>query len=184
MTTLALDLGTNLGFAILRADGRVESGTERFDARGLEPKGTRWLRFRHWLIDMKAAHEPLTLIAFEEIVGHAPNATYAAHLYGGFVAHLEAFAAHHQIDVKGFHAGKIKKVWTGNGAAKKDQMVARAIELGFKISPRSHNEADAIALLHLALGRVPALPLERTVKPRPPRKNADTKTRELAVDPF
>lgn len=181
MTTLALDLGTNLGWAVHRADGRVESGTERFDP-GKGGPGVRWLRFRYWLIDMKAAHEPLTLIAFEEIVGHAPNATYAAHLYGGFVAHLQAFGEHHQIAYRGFHNGKIKKAWTGNGAAKKDQMVARCKELGF--NPGTDNEADAIALLHLAIGQVPKLPLERQVKPRPPRKKADTKTRELAVDPF
>jgi hypothetical protein len=182
MTTLALDLGINLGYAILRADGRIESGSERFAPRTGEGPGVRWLNFRHWLIDIKRAHEPLTLIAFEEIIGHAPNATYAAHLYGGFVAHLQAFGEHHQIAYRGFHAGKIKKAWTGKGNAKKPEMVARAKELGF--NPGSDNEADAIALLHVALNRVPALPLERQVKPRPLRKNPDTKTRELAVDPF
>jgi hypothetical protein len=55
--TLALDLGTNLGFALLRADGRIESGIERFEAKSKEGPGMRWVHFKRWLVDMKACNE-------------------------------------------------------------------------------------------------------------------------------
>jgi crossover junction endodeoxyribonuclease RuvC len=182
VTILALDIATRTGFAILRADGRIESGTEHFDIRRHEHEGHRFIRFRHWLLDVKQAHGPLERIAFERVVHVGDGQAYAAQLYGGFMACLLMFCAHHEIPQVGFAVGAIKKAWTGKGNAKKDQMVARCKELGFL--PRDDNEADAIALLHLAAGRVPKLPVERQMKPRPLKPNPDKGTRELAIDPF
>lgn len=180
--TLALDLGTNAGFALLRADGRIESGIERFESKGNEGPGTRWLRFKRWLVDTKAANEQLSHVAYELVVGGVPGQVYAAQIYGGFVATLQAFCEHHQLTYEGVHVGTIKKRWTGNGAAKKHEMMARCVELGFK--PANDNEADAIALLHIACDRVPALPLERQVKKRPLKKNPDTASGAIQFDPF
>lgn len=177
MTTLALDLGTNMGFAILRADERIESGTEIFGARGNEGPGGRFIRLRRWLVETKAAHEPLRLIAFERVHHVGEGQAYAAQLYGGFLAVVLMFAEHHQIACEGYQIQKIKQAWTGKGNAKKPDMIARAVELGFK--PGTDNEADAIALLHLATNRVPALPLDRQAKPKPVRRKADTRTGEL-----
>lgn len=182
MTTLALDLATTTGFAIARDDGRIESGTEVFGPRSNEGPGGRFLRMRRWLVDTKAAHDPLRLIAFERVHHVGEGQAYAAQLYGGFLAVVLMFAEHHQIECRGYQIQKIKQAWTGKGNAKKPDMIARCRELGF--NPVDDNEADAIALLHVALDRVPQLPPERLVKPKPARRKADTKTRELAVDPF
>lgn len=180
--TLALDLGTNTGFALLRADGRIESGWMRFAPKGTEGEGMRFVRFRHWLLEMKQSNENLAHVAFERVVGGMPNQVYAAQVYGGFLALLMVFCEHHQLTYEGHHVGTIKKAWTGNGAAKKHDMMARCKELGFK--PENDNEADAIAILHVACDRVPKLPIERQVKPRPLRKNPDKSSGAIPFDPF
>lgn len=186
MTVLALDLATTCGFAILRADGRIESGVESFAPKTKDREGARWVRFHGWLVDLKQAHSDIDLIAYELVVGGVPGQVFAAQIYGGFLALTQRFAEHHGIEYRGHHVGTIKKAWTGNGAAKKDAMIARCIELGFK--PADDNEADAIALLHVATNRVPALPLDRQVKKPRPRPNPDTRTRPMmlqsAEDPF
>lgn len=182
MTTLALDLATELGFALLRADGRIESGSVRFQPKAKEGEGARWVHFRRWLVDVKAANGDLSRITYELVVGGVPGQVYAAQIYGGFVAILQAFCEHYQIAYDGVHVGTIKKRWTGNGAAKKPEMIARCKELGFNVE--NHNEADAIALLHVALDRVPALPLERQVKKRALRKDPDTTSKSIPFDPF
>lgn len=181
MTTLALDLGTQLGYAIARADGRIESGSESFALRAKEGDGMRWVHFRRWLVEMKAVHD-FKRVAYELVIGGVPGQVYAAQVYGGFVAILQAFCEHHQINYAGHHVGTIKKAWTGSGAAKKHHMIARAKALGFNVT--DNNEADAIALLHVELGRVPPLPLEAQIKKRPLRKNTDKATRALALDAF
>lgn len=182
MTVLALDLATEMGFALLRADGRIESGSVKFQPRAKEGEGMRWVHFKRWLVEMKATNEGIDRIAYELVVGGVPGQVYAAQIYGGFVAILLAFCEHHQIAYTGYHVGTIKKLWTGNGAAKKPEMVARCKALGFNVE--NHNQADAIALLHVALDRVPALPLEAQVKKRPLRKDPDAKSKSLQFDPF
>lgn len=153
MTVLALDLATCTGFAILRADGSVESGSKGFAPRSKEGDGQRWARFRSWLLDIKRVHEPIERIAYEEVVGGVPGQVYAAQVYGGFVAVLQLFAEHHDIPYQGYNVSTIKKAWTGKGNATKHMMIARCRTLGF--NPKDDNEADAIALLHVALDRVP-----------------------------
>lgn len=183
--TLALDLGTTTGYALLREDGRIESGSERFAPKDKEGEGMRFVRFRHWLLEVKQSNEQLAHVAYELVVGGVPGQVYAAQVYGGFVALLMVFCEHHQLEYSGHHVGTIKKRWTGNGAAKKDDMIKRCRELGF--NPANHNEADAIALLHVACERVPALPIERQVKRRPLKKNPDTASGSLnlmAEKPF
>lgn len=186
MITLALDLGTHCGWALLRADGRIESGCESFNPKIREGAGQRWIKFRAWLVEVKNTHG-INRIAYELVIGGMPGQVYAAQVYGGFVAVLQHFAEHHQLPYEGFHVGTIKKAWTGNGSAKKSDMIARCKELGF--TPANDNQADAIALLHLACNRVPKLPIERQaarIPKRKPKPNPDTRTRPMALsrDPF
>jgi crossover junction endodeoxyribonuclease RuvC len=182
VTVLALDLATTCGFAILRTDGTIESGAQRFGPRVVkgekEAEGMRWVKFRAWLVELHQRHEFKT-IAYEEVnfIG-GPGGTYAVQVYGGFVAVMQHFCEGYRIPYSPHGVPVIKKAWTGKGNARKEDMVARCRELGFK--PEDDNEADAIALLHLATGRVPKLPIERQVKKRPLRPNADTRSREIS----
>lgn len=152
MTTLALDLATTCGYALVREDGRIESGVEKFAPKKREGEGMRWVRFRNWLIDTKNTRG-FDRVAYELVVGAGPGQVYAQQVYGGFLAVLQSFCEHHQIPYHGHHVGTIKKAWTGKGNATKEEMVARAELLGFR--PKDHNEADAIALLCLDSGRAP-----------------------------
>jgi hypothetical protein len=151
--TLALDLGTNTGFALLRADGRIESGPSGSRRAPRKARACASCTSRRWLVEVKQANGQLAHVAYEKVMGHGPG-VQAGHIYGGFLAVLMMFCEHHQLTYEGFHVGTIKKRWTGNGAAKKPEMMARCQALGF--APANDNEADAIALLHLACDACPS----------------------------
>jgi hypothetical protein len=158
--TLALDLGTNTGFAILRADGRIESGTARFAPKENEGPGVRFVRFRRWLAEVKESHPDVSRIVYERVVfgGGAPgkgHQTYAAQVYGGFLAIVQMFGEQHSIAYDEFGVSTIKKQFAGHGKAAKVDVIQQCKAMGF--SPGSDNEADAIALLHVATGNAPLL---------------------------
>lgn len=141
---LALDLGTTTGFAWSAAKGALVSGTWDFKPKKYEGAGMRYLKFKQAL-DRLHARLPIEVIWFEAVRRHA--GTDAAHVYGGLMGHLESWceAQEPKVPYEGVPVGTIKKSWTGNGAAKKDAMIAEAVRRGFE--PDDDNEADAIALL-------------------------------------
>ena len=87
---LALDLGTTTGWALRSRDGLITSGTVSFRPSRYDGGGMRYLRFRGWLEQL--AHDAGTIAAihFEEVRRHA--GTDAAHVYGGLLATLTAWA--------------------------------------------------------------------------------------------
>ena len=139
---LALDLGTNTGWAICR-DEVILSGVASFKVGRYEGGGMRYLRFQRWLDEMRG--HGLDSVWFEEVRRHA--GTDAAHVYGGLLATLTAWAEHHGIPYSGVPVGSIKKHATGKGNAPKEAMIAAAVARGFR--PADDNEADALALLHM-----------------------------------
>lgn len=143
MTILALDLGLTLGWAVSFGPGDVLHGTVGFKPGRYEGGGMVWLRFRKWLSEMADSHGPLTAIYFEEVRRHA--GTSAAHIYGGFLATLSAWAEGRGIPYQGVPVGTIKKHATGKGNAGKPEMIAAMKAKGF--APESDNDADALALL-------------------------------------
>ncbi|HYZ34993.1 MAG TPA: hypothetical protein VE684_22255 [Crenalkalicoccus sp.] len=140
---LALDLGTTTGWALRGRDGGITSGTIAFRPSRFEGGGMRYLRFRSWLGELAALAGGLARIAFEEVRSHA--GADAAHLYGGFLAHLSAWCEERGIAYEGVPVGTIKRFATGRGNADKAAMVAAMRARGF--APADDNEADAIALL-------------------------------------
>ena len=168
---LSLDLGTKTGWALLRADGRVESGQEKFDLKQGEGQGARYVKFRRWLVEMKAAHPDIGELVYEQVMGHGAFQVISAHVYGGMLATVQAFGEHHQIAYRGIGVSTIKKQFAGHGKASKTDVIRQCEALGFR--PCSDNEADAIALLHVATSRCPVLtmsgatPKKRTPKPQP-----------------
>lgn len=146
MTILALDLGTQMGWALACRDGSLTSGSQSFKPQRFEGGGMRFLRFKRWLTDIKQCNEGIDHVVFEEVRRHV--GVDAAHAYGGFMGQLTAWCEHHQIPYQGIPVGTIKKHATGKGNASKDEMVASVRARGH--APTDDNEADAIALLHLA----------------------------------
>lgn len=125
----------------------VVSGTKDFHPQRFEGGGMRFLRFKRWLTEVKAAVGEIHAVYFEEVRRHA--GVDAAHAYGGFMAHLTAWCEHHNIPYAGVPVGTIKKHATGKGNANKDLMVQAAQKRGF--APIDDNEADALALLHWSM---------------------------------
>ena len=145
-TILALDLGTQTGWAIAKPSGVVTSGTQSFRPQRFEGGGMRYLRFRRWLDEV---HHLTSIgeVHFEEVRRH--QGVDAAHVYGGLLGQLSAWCEQHQIPYAGVPVGTIKRHATGKGNADKEAMIAAAQERGF--SPADDNEADAIAILHWAI---------------------------------
>ena len=140
---LALDLGTTTGWALRGQDGGITSGTMTFKPSRFEGGGMRYLRFRSWLAEVADLSGGLTRMVFEEVRAHA--GTDAAHLYGGFLAHLSAWCEERGIAYEGVPVATIKRFATGRGNADKAAMIAAIRARGF--APADDNEADAIALL-------------------------------------
>lgn len=146
-TILALDLGSQLGWALLAGDGLINGGSENFRPQRFEGGGFRYLRFKRWLTEIKQSVDGIDCLHFEEVRRHV--STDAAHAYGGFLATLTAWCEHHQIPYQGVPVGTIKKHATGKGNAGKDAVIAAVRALGF--DPADDNEADALALLRWAI---------------------------------
>jgi hypothetical protein len=143
---LALDLGTTTGWALHLPDGTITSGTVAFRPGRHEGGGMRYLRFRGWLSEIAAlTHPPIGAVVFEEVRRHL--GTDAAHVYGGLLAHLTAWAEAQQprIAYRGVPVQAIKSFATGKGNAKKEAIIAAMQARGFR--PQDDNEADAIAML-------------------------------------
>jgi len=146
-TILALDLGTTTGWAIRGHDGLITSGTVSFKPGRFDGGGMRFLRFTNWLTEIDRLSGPIEAIWFEEVRRHA--GTDAAHVYGGLMATLTAWAELRGVPYQGAPVGTIKQHATGKGNADKAAMVAAARARGF--SPADDNEADAIAILLWAI---------------------------------
>ncbi len=144
MTLLALDLGTNMGFAIFR-DGKFISGTKKLGTYR-EKFGARFHEFRIWLLNIIAKHN-IEAVYFERVFGH--KGVEAAHCYGGFLYMLASVCFQQNIPCKGLIVQAIKKFMTGKNNATKDGMIAAARQKGF--NPMDDNEADAIAIMLLAI---------------------------------
>lgn len=139
-TILALDLGTQAGWSVYR-DGVITSGTVNLDIN-------KTLSGRYVNLDiLLEKHGDVDYIYYEYVRRH--TATMAAHVYGGFQAVLFMFAGRHSLPCRRLEIGTIKKNWTGNGSAKKHQMISEAESRGF--TPKDDNEADALAVLDLAM---------------------------------
>ena len=144
---LALDLGTTTGWALRSHEGLIISGTASFRPGRYDGGGMRYLRFTSWLTELDRLSGPIAAIWFEEVRRHA--GTDAAHVYGGLMASLTAWAELRGVPYEGVPVGTIKRHATGKGNADKEAMIAAARERGF--SPVDDNEADAIAILHWAI---------------------------------
>ena len=144
---LALDLGTRAGWAVRTMDGVITSGVSEFRPGRFQGGGMAFLRFRGWLDELNRTSGPIDAVFFEEVRRHL--GTNAAHIYGGFLAHLTAWCEQKSIAYEGVPVGTIKRHATGKGNANKDAVIAAVRDLGF--DPTDDNEADALAILSWAL---------------------------------
>lgn len=142
---LALDLGTKMGWALRKPDGGIIYGPADWTPEGHHAPGFRFLRFRHWLTETKNAAGTLDRIWFEDIT--FVKTAYQMRTFGAFWGVLTSWAIAHGVDCDGINPSTIKKGITGNGKAKKAQVIAAVRAHGFR--PENDDVADAIALLLL-----------------------------------
>lgn len=147
MNILALDLGTRTGWALW--DGQIiSSGHIDFKNGRFEGGGMRYLKFKQWLNQVYTNAGEIGAVYFEEVRRHA--GTDAAHVYGGFMAHLTAWCESRNIPYSGIPVGTIKRSATGKGSASKEAMIiAASSAVSRDIS--DDNEADAVCLLNFAI---------------------------------
>ena len=141
-TILAIDLGTTTGWALKNEYG-ITSGSMSFKPSRFEGGGMRYLHFQRWLGELPQ----VSLVYFEEVRRHL--GVDAAHAYGGFLGTLTSWCEMKQIPYQGIPVGTIKRFITGRGNASKLEVIERVKALGH--SPTDDNEADALALIHLAV---------------------------------
>ena len=146
---LALDLGSHTGWALRARDGTITSGTVTFQPGRFEGAGMTFLRFRGWLEEIADLAHGLDTVVFEEVRRHV--GTTAAHVFGGFLAHLTAWCEHERVPYRGVPVGTIKLHATGKGNAGKEAVIAAMKAKGHQ--PGDDNEADALAILHWALAQ-------------------------------
>ena len=144
---LALDLGQRTGWAVRNRDGAIASGVQEFRPGRFEGGGMIWLRFRAWLQEIDETSGGVGVVVFEEVRRHL--GTSAAHAFGGYLAHLTAWAEANKIPYQGVPVGTIKRHIAGKGNADKQAVIDAVRKLGFQ--PADDNEADALALLNWAI---------------------------------
>jgi len=142
---LGLDLGTHTGWAIRRRGGAILYGTAKFPNPKKAHPGQRWQAYRVWLSGLLDKYQ-IHVVAYEDVRRHL--GTDAAHAYGAFEALLQMTAASYNVELLPVGVGVIKKAFTGNGRADKQDMLRQARLAGF--SPDTDNAADALAVLHWA----------------------------------
>jgi Holliday junction resolvasome RuvABC endonuclease subunit len=149
MKILALDPGTNCGWAYRDEDGHIESGVQRFDMARSESPGMRFMRFNEWLRELtRLRFHAGDLIIFEQ----PPylRSGYAVDLLIGMTTRMIERAARCGCEHKGVNANTLKKAVAGRGNADKPDM-ARAVAMHFPQLNRTReyddNEVDALALL-------------------------------------
>ena len=89
----------------------------------------------------------MAAIWYEEVRRHI--GTDAAHVYGGLMATLTAWAELRGVPYEGVPVGTWKRRVCGKGNADKATVVSAMRARGF--SPTDDNEADALAILNWAL---------------------------------
>lgn len=144
---LAIDPGNAFGYAVKKYS-TIESGFVCLTTGSKNHTGKKFELFKLWLDEFDAID--LTEIHYEDVKRH--NGLHAARAYCGYVAVLNMYAYKRGIPCSGVGVGTIKKFWTGNGRADKQQMVDEARSRGFD-DVDNDNEADALALLHYVMAK-------------------------------
>ena len=143
MIVLALDLGTNCGWAIHRG-GAIDSGVLRLKTSRKDRPGERWIRFRRELLRLIQGVE---LVVYERVMGH--TGTEAAHIYGGLQAIVEMVCEGQGRTLRWVKVHDIKRHATGKANADKAAMIAAAKARGW--TPIDDNDADALWILDWAM---------------------------------
>lgn len=141
-TVLSLDIGTNLGWCLVKDCVIKHSGVLSLPASDSHP-GHRFLKFSNWLQDFREVNE----IFYEDVPRF--ESAKAARVYCGLLCIIQMFCLARGIRMTNIKAVSVKKAFTGNHIADKKLMCDVARKFGWKgghpNTDIDHDEADAIA---------------------------------------
>lgn len=143
---LAIDPGTKCGWAAGNCEAILGGGTWDLTSKHHESHGMRFWRFQQKLHFINCI-TPLFAIVYEEVRMH--RGVQAAHIYGGFEAHIQSFCMEHTLIYISVPVGTIKKHITGKGNASKSAVI-KAVRTKLKVPVDDDNHADALALFDYA----------------------------------
>lgn len=141
MVILGLDLGTKTGWAMNHKKLGLISGVWNFSSKKFDGAGMRFMRFRG-MLEETIADNNVEAVFYEAVRRHI--GTDAAHIYGGFMATLQALCEEMRIPYAGIPVGKIKKHACGKGNGSKEMMVSAAMAKWPHIKIIDDNHADAL----------------------------------------
>jgi hypothetical protein len=147
--TLALDLGSNLGWA-LRVGDEQSSGVlslkdkGKFSQEGFGRLYAFLTSHLFKLTDDGIGQNNFTLLVE---IPHCGKFLAANRILFGLLGVVDMWKTNYQIKLVEYRPKAIKKFWTGNGNADKKKMVDKAKEWGY--TSVDHNEIDACAMLEL-----------------------------------
>lgn len=143
MKLLAIDLGTNLGYAYRDSLGDLCSGVKNLQKNKNASKEMRWVEL----------YEHLTLLhgceVFEGVVYEEPGRLFghAKKILPGYQAIIELWAAQNGLSIQVCSPSALKKFATGDGRADKHMMQLSAmLRWPDRIFVR-HDEVDALFIL-------------------------------------
>ena len=141
MNILGIDQASHCGWCC----GNDLYGEWDISTRSDESAGMKMLRFKAKLRETLEGQR-IELVAYERVAGQHKNAIIHA---SKMVAIIETLCEELGINYVAFSAGEIKKFATGNGAAKKADMVKAAQEQHGYVGDND-NICDAIFIYHYA----------------------------------
>jgi len=145
-SVLAIDLGTKSGWAARDKTGAISSGSYNCKPSSSVNHGQKYIAFANFYQEKISQLKP-SVVYFEQVCRHAGY--MAAHAYGAYLGITQMVCSHSGIICVGLGVTEIKRAMTGKGNAKKEEIIQVARDLGF--DPADDNEADALAILRLAL---------------------------------
>lgn len=150
---LALDLGANLGYCIMKPDGSYISGSEKIKKKKGENKKSKYFNFKKWLETVIEEFDIGKI--FYERVDFSIN-TYASQAHGAYVSTIYTLVTElnedldEPIQIYAYGVGHVKKALTGHGNATKMGMIHYASKW-MKKEITNDNEADAVGVMVAAI---------------------------------
>lgn len=148
---MSLDLGTNLGWCLVKNAVIVQSGVFPLKTKCGKP-GAKYDRFENDFLNRfgkvrEICYEEIGFVTYEQ----------AHRNYGALWGIINKFTWRNHIRLVGINTMTVKKMFTGDGNATKADICATAHTMGWKHgepgTDLDHDEADAIACAVVNLAR-------------------------------
>lgn len=141
---MTFDLAASTGYAVGRPGEVPTFGSHRFASTG-DNFGRHQANARDWLTRVIFEHDPV-MIGYEQpsLFGITTPATVIKLCSYGATLEEICLPEGLNIPVRQINPSQLKKFFTGNGRAKKPEMIAQAKRFGFQVE--NDDEADAVAM--------------------------------------